>query len=161
MELEVVTDLDNFYKMEFSIVSAQITTSSDEVIEYEFEDTETVDNMFKELLLQEQLGESVEFILFSETEDEDTIYQTVVFPLDIKQGWTAVIFYDEQNSCVYIPYNEKYKDSEEYAPVLFGGKSEVLKANTFDDLAEVIDFFKYVILNKKVPADSKLQWAKK
>lgn len=156
MELEIVTLEDNFYQMEFLIASAQITDSNGDVTEYEFNDTSIIEELFEECKFREW----VEVILFSETEDEDTIYQTVVFPIDIKSGWTAVVFYDEQNSCMYIPYNEKYKDSDEFAPVLFGGKSEVLKANTFDDLDEVIEFFKHIITHKKLPIDSKLQWVK-
>lgn len=160
MELELVTLQDSFYNMEFDIASAEITQEGKEGKEYDLNNPATIDELFETMKTLSVENVWTEIILFSQTEDEDTIYSTIVFPIDCKQGYTAVVFYDETKSCVYIPYNEKYKDSDEIAPVLFGGKNEVSKANTFDDIDEVIAFFKYIVINKKIPTDSKLKWAK-
>lgn len=160
MELQLVSEDDNFYKIEFNIASAQITIPGEELLEFEFYCDDGIEQFFSTLVDLEYEENGCEIILFSETEDEDTIYQSVVFPIDYCQGFIATMFFDELNLCTYIPFNEKYKDCQEDAPVLVGGKNSVSKVNTFDDVDSVWDFFKHIIVHEKAPIDSTLKWLK-
>lgn len=134
-----------------SDVSTALVTSVDK--EYDLTDITNQEDFLLEL---DNISKRVDYtgVLIYDENNE------LIISIDCQHNWLALVIYDKENDCLYIPFNKTYKNVKDIAPVKYEGQSFVYKRDCFDDAEYVTEGLKYLFKHKKISNNGDLLWQK-